>query len=120
MILPPPPPPLQLAEVSDTERNFAFKVTSPVRVLLLQAEGSLEVQEWLDVLNNAIAHAIHGGGGSDGGVDGRSAPGHEGRDNPKQRAANGSSVKTGTSSGTGPNQSEQLPMYVVSKQSKLL
>lgn len=73
---------LQPAEVSDTERNFAFKVTSPVRVLLLQAEGSLEMQSWLDTLNNAITHAIHGAPPEDGrrastspqGVGGEKAP----------------------------------------------
>ena len=50
----------QPAEASDTERNFSFKVTSPLRVLLLQAEGSLEMQEWIDTLQHAITHAIHG------------------------------------------------------------
>ena len=46
--------------MNDTERNFSFKVTSPSRVLLLQAEGSLEMQDWLDTLSNAITHAIYG------------------------------------------------------------
>lgn len=46
--------------MNDTERNFSFKVTSPSRVLLLQAEGSLEMQDWLDTLGNAITHAIYG------------------------------------------------------------
>ena len=50
---------MQPAEVNDTERNFSFKVTSPIRVLLLQAEGSLEMQDWLDTLGGAITHAIH-------------------------------------------------------------
>ena len=27
---------------------------------MLQAEGSLEMQDWLETLNNAITHAIHG------------------------------------------------------------
>ena len=73
--------------MNDTERNFSFKVTSPVRVLMLQAEGSLEMQDWLETLNNAITHAIHGashpkdtptpkkGGGVNGGrVDGEEEP----------------------------------------------
>lgn len=30
----------QPAQVTDTERNFCFKVTSPVRILILQAEST--------------------------------------------------------------------------------
>ena len=30
----------QPAQVTDTDRNFCFKVTSPVRILILQAEST--------------------------------------------------------------------------------
>ena len=50
----------QLALPTDTERNFAFKITSPSRVLLLQAEDSRDLQDWMEVLNNAITFAIQG------------------------------------------------------------
>ena len=61
----PPPYPLiyfqsQLALPTDTERNFAFKITSPSRVLLLQAEDSRDLHDWMEVLNNAITFAIQG------------------------------------------------------------
>ena len=52
--------PIQLALPTDTERNFAFKITSPSRVLLLQAEDSRDLQDWMEVLNNAITFAIQG------------------------------------------------------------
>lgn len=60
-----PPYPLiyiqsQPALPTDTERNFAFKITSPSRVLLLQAEDSRDLQDWMEVLNNAITFAIQG------------------------------------------------------------
>ncbi len=46
------------AETVDTERSFCFKVISPQRTVLLQAEGSRELQEWMTVLNNAIGAAL--------------------------------------------------------------
>jgi len=48
------------AQVTDAERNFCFKVISPIRVLLLQAESTQDMQCWMDVLNYAIIHALHG------------------------------------------------------------
>ncbi|CAI8039126.1 Arf-GAP with coiled-coil, ANK repeat and PH domain-containing protein 3, partial [Geodia barretti] len=47
------------AQVTDTERNFCFKVISPIRSLLLQAESSRDMQQWMEVLQNAISHALH-------------------------------------------------------------
>ena len=32
---------------------------SPVRVLLLQADSSEELQDWTEVLSNAITYALH-------------------------------------------------------------
>lgn len=46
------------AEAVDTERSFCFKVISPVRTVLLQAEGSRDLSEWMSVLNNAITAAL--------------------------------------------------------------
>lgn len=47
------------AQVTDTERNFCFKVISPIRTLLLQAESSQDMQLWMEVLQNGITHALH-------------------------------------------------------------
>ncbi|KAL5484703.1 hypothetical protein EMCRGX_G021243 [Ephydatia muelleri] len=44
---------------SDTERNFSFKVTSPTRVILLQADSTQEMQSWIQVMYNAIGHALN-------------------------------------------------------------
>lgn len=86
----------QPAEASDTERNFSFKVTSPLRVLLLQAEGSLQMQDWIDTLGHAITHAIHG------------AP--PDRDTPTTgERTNGSSISSKVSSGGG-SEFESMPV----------
>ncbi|XP_064395493.1 arf-GAP with coiled-coil, ANK repeat and PH domain-containing protein 2-like [Halichondria panicea] len=46
------------AEAVDTERNFCFKVISPLRSLLLQAESSGDMQDWMNVLTNGISAAL--------------------------------------------------------------
>lgn len=46
------------SEPVDTERSFCFKVISPQRTVLLQAEGSRALQEWMTVLSNAISSAL--------------------------------------------------------------
>ena len=43
---------------ADTDRNFCFRVIHPSQTLLLQAESSSEMNEWMSALQNAAALAL--------------------------------------------------------------
>lgn len=43
---------------TDTERNFCFRVIHPSQTLLLQAESSAEMNEWVSALQGAAARAL--------------------------------------------------------------
>lgn len=49
---------VKLAQPGDTERCFTFRVIHPNNSLLLQAESSAEMTEWIAALQSAAVHAF--------------------------------------------------------------